>query len=455
MVEREEMQEIVSRYKDPLPLILGSHSALDVLDGARAYGMKRIVYAPMERANIYLRHPIVGGPAEPIEDLPGTVKRDLMVTEDPGDIDPKGDWKTCILIVDSYDDVLKSEYIDRFLEVEAIQIPNRAFSVYVGGYACKKIEDDFPVPIFGSRHLLKIENREEVEKNYYYLLEKADIPHPDEYEYTVTANGIKFEEELKQPMVLKVPHAVRRLERGFLFAADGKELERKVTEAVDSGMIDPADLKDGRAEEYVPGVTANLNFFSSPVDRAIDLGDLSKHYDGKIGTQFISVDMRYETTHDGISRMHSKDQIQCDWSQTRYGETFEVVAHGLESLRESLLRLIYPMADKFEKACIEVYDEPMIGPYCIQTLITFREKPLVKGASVGVYDVPEGKTVQDFEFVCQDIATRLGGGTNCAIGIGGQYGNTLYNQGGFSMGKRIGLELKRASEKGMLPDIVT
>ncbi len=455
MIERDEMQEIASRYTKPLPLILGSHSALDIMDGARAFGMKRLLYAPIERARIYLRHPIVGNPGEPIQDLPSVVRRDLFVTDDPATIDAKGSWKTCILIVESYDDVLKSEYIDRFLELEAIQIPNRAFSVYVGGYACKKIEENFPVPVFGSRQLLKIENREEVEKNYYYLLEKADIPHPEEYRYEVAKDGIHFKEDLKQPLVLKVPHAVRRLERGFLFASNGTEMERKVAEAIKAGMIDPADLKDGRAEEYVPGVTANLNFFASPLDRAAPLGDLAKYYDGSIGTQFISVDMRYETTHDGISRMHAKDQIKCEWNRTKYRETFEVVAHGLESLRESLLRLIFPIADKFEKTCVEVYGEPMIGAYCVQTLITFKEKPLVKGASVGVYDVAEGKTVTDFEFVCQDIATRLGGGTNCAIGIGGQYGNTLYNQPGFSMGKRMALEMKRAAERRMLGEIVT
>ena len=455
MIQREEMQEIARGYSKPLPLILGSHSALDIMDGARAFGMKKLVYAPQERAKIYLRHPIVGAPGEKIEDLPATVRRDLLVVEDPKDIDPRGSWRTCILIVDRYEDILKSEYTDRFLELEAIQVPNRAFAVYVGGYACKKIEDDFPVPIFGSRQLLKIENREEVQKNYYYLLEKSGIPHPEEFRYEVTGQGIRFKSEVKQPLVLKVPHAVRRLERGFLFASDGKELERKVGDAVKQGMIDPADLKEGRAEEYVPGVTANLNFFASPLDRAADMGKLGKYYDGALGTQFISVDMRYETTHDGISRMHAKDQIKCDWSQSRYRETFEVVAHGLESLRESLLRLIYPIADKFEKACLDIYKEPMIGAYCVQTLITFREKPLVKGASVGVYDVAEGKKVTDFEFVCQDIATRLGGGTNCAIGIGGQYGNTLYNQGGFSMGKRMALEMKRATEKKMLDQIVT
>ena len=95
------------------------------------------------------------------------------------------------MLVDKYDDILKSEMQDALLELEGIQIPNRAFSVYVGGEACKKIEDDFHIPIFGSRNLLKIENREEVKKNYYWYLEKGGLPHPKEITYKVkTSVGI-------------------------------------------------------------------------------------------------------------------------------------------------------------------------------------------------------------------------------------------------------------------------
>lgn len=455
MIERREMQEMVAKYKEPIVLSIGSHSALDVLDGARAYGFRRIVYVPLKRANIYLRHPIVGDQNEEIEDLPEIVKRDLIVTNDVTQIKKKGNWKLAILIVDRYDDVLKNEYQDAFVELEAIQIPNRAFAVYVGGYACEKIERNFKLPILGSRNLLKIENREEVKENYYYLLEKGGVPHPEEYKYKVIGSGIEFEQEVPGPVVFKVPHAVRRLERGFLFAANGKEMERKVREAIEQGDIDPDDLKDGRAEEYVPGVTANLNFFHSPIDAKADLGELSKYYENNLGTQFISVDMRFEATHDGISRMHAKDQIQCDWSKTRYSETFEVVAHGGESIRESLLRLVFPVVDKFDKICEEEYPPGMIGAYCIQTLITFRQQALMEGATIGVYDVPEGKRVTDFDFVCQDVATRLGGGTNAHMGLGGQYGIVLYNKQGMSMGKRIALELKKAKEKKMLEEIVT
>ena len=42
------------------------------------------------------------------------------------------------------------------------------------------IENNFHVPVFGNRWLLKAEERN-LPKNQYYLLEKANIPHPRIY----------------------------------------------------------------------------------------------------------------------------------------------------------------------------------------------------------------------------------------------------------------------------------
>ncbi|MCP8322429.1 MAG: DUF1246 domain-containing protein, partial [archaeon] len=59
MIKREEMQELAKRYKEPIALILGSHSALDAASGARNYGLRRIIYTTKGRAIIYLQNPIL------------------------------------------------------------------------------------------------------------------------------------------------------------------------------------------------------------------------------------------------------------------------------------------------------------------------------------------------------------------------------------------------------------
>jgi len=455
LIERKEIQEIVKKYKNPIGVVLGSHSALDALNGLRNYGIKGLVYVTHERARIYFREPRVGNIKENIMDLPSVCKRDLIIAEDITKIiKSKKKWKEAILLLDKYEDILKPEYQDGLIELEAIQIPNRAFSVYVGGHACERIEKDFHLPILGSRGLLKIENREEVEKNYYWYLEQIKASYPKKFDYEVTEEGIKFTQKVDQPIVLKIPHATRRLERGFIFASDGQDLEEKVKSEIINGNILLEDLKFGRVEEYIPGVTANFNFFYSPIYASENWGDLEKYEEKwKLANELISIDERRETTHDGIIRMLAKDQIKVDWSKTSYPISFEVTAHSILSLRESLLRKIYPIADAFIEITQRLNPPGMIGAYCIQTLITFEEQPIVSEITQGIYDFV-GDRLFDFVFKVQDLATRHGGGTNVHMGIGSQYSNSKYMRT-MSMGDRIALELFLAKKKKKLDLIVT
>ncbi len=456
MIDVNEMRGIAGRYKSPIGVALGSHSALDSLAGLRDYGLRGLVYTTRGRAEIYLREARVGKPDEVIEDLPYVTGRDLIVSDDIQDVERRkgGDWVEAILILEKYEDILKPENLDALLELEGVQIPNRAFAVYVGGEACAAVENDFYVPIVGSRRLLKIENREEVKENYYWYLEKAGIPHPKEFKYTVTERGLRFIEQVEQPVVLKVPHATRRLERGFIFAADGRSLEEEVEKAIAAGQIIVEDLKVGRAEEYVPGVTANFNFFYSPVNEEEPWGDVEKVVPRtRLANEFLSIDERRETTHDGILRLHAKEQLKADWSKTRYPVTFEVTAHSLISLRESILRKIYPIADAFIETARAVEPPGMIGAYCIQTLITFEKQPMVEAVSQGIYDAA-GDVVHDFVPKTQDVAVRHGGGANVHMGLGSQYANAKYKRP-MSLGDRVALEIKRASAKSKLGKIVT
>jgi len=260
MIEREEMQEVVKSYKEPVCLNLGSHSALDAWQGQRNYGLRSIIYVPKGRARIYLQNPMVGKPGEYVEDLPSLVRRDLIVVEDPADIDKKGSWRAAILIVDRYPDIVK--YVDDLIELECIQIPNRAFSVYVGGDEyCSVIEKEYAVPIMGSRKLLKIENRGEIERDYYWFAEKAGIPYPKSYEFEVHKNGIRFKEYIDEPLLMKAEHAHRKFEREFIFAANSADLEEKVEREVKLGNLDREGLENARVEQIVLGPHANFNFF--------------------------------------------------------------------------------------------------------------------------------------------------------------------------------------------------
>jgi 5-formaminoimidazole-4-carboxamide-1-beta-D-ribofuranosyl 5'-monophosphate synthetase len=190
---------------------------------------------------------MVGKPGEAIEELPRRVREELIVVDDPKDIKKDGNWRSAILVLKEYRDIVK--YVDDLINLECLQIPNRAFSVYVGGDEyCSVIENKFAVPIIGSRKALKIENRGEIEKDYYWFAEKAGIPYPKSYEYEVYSGGIRFKEPIDEPMLLKAEHAHRAFEREFIFAADSRDLEEKVQREMEIGNLTKECLEDARVE---------------------------------------------------------------------------------------------------------------------------------------------------------------------------------------------------------------
>lgn len=462
-IEREEMQELVRSYgKDPVVINLGSHSALDLAAGCRDFKLRRITYTTRGRAIIYLSNPIVGDDLKSVEDLPASVRGDMVVAFDPLDIPKKGGWKQAILILDRYSDIFK--YVDDLLEFEPLHTTNRAFAVYCGGDEnCSLIEEKFPIPIVGSRRLLKIENRGEIEKDYYYFAERAGIPFPKEFDFEVMEGGIKMREEINQPIILKAEHKERKFERGFVFAASSRDLEEKVKAAIATGTLDVDGLETARVEEYVPGVTANFNFFYSTIDAQQSWGNAEKTLQEIYGlsveearawlaNEFLSIDERRETTHDGYQRMPAEVQTKVDFTKAKYPLTFEVTAHSPISLRESLLKEVHEFANKFLLAAKALEPPGIIGPWCLQTLITWQEISGVTGIQLGLYD--SGERVFKHWPVTQDVALRHGGGTNTHMGIGSQYANAK-RKGIVSMGDRIAMEIRRAIGLGKLDEIVT
>ena len=477
VIAREEMQDIVKSYKEPIGLNLGSHSALDAWQGQRNHGLRSIIYTTPGRARIYLQNPMVGEPNKPIDDLPSQTHSDLIVTDDLSDI-KKADkrWRSAILILDEYKDVLK--YADELVDLECLQVPNRAFSVYVGGDEyCSAIEKKYPVPILGSRLALKVENRGEIEKDYYWFAEKANIPYPKSYKYEVHRNGIRFKEPIDDPMLLKAEHAHRSFEREFIFAADSSDLEAKVEKEMKLGNLNTEGLERGRIEQIVLGPHANFNFFFSPIDAQTSWGDVDKWYAKLYKTtleeartclanQFLSIDERRETILDGVKRLPMDVQ-----AKIKRVPSFEVSAHLVMSLRESLLKDMHRYADAYLLAMKKHLAPGIIGAWCLQTLITwdkiskYEHKPTVKvevtmgseaktAADYGLYDVPEGSEPMMHIPVTQDVALRHGGGTNVHMGLGSQYANAKYNKT-MSMGDRIALEIKRATKEKKLHLIVT
>jgi len=383
-VSLADIRSLVAHYPTP-PVVgtVGSHSAIDIADGAVTEGLTSLVLAEAGRDATYTRY------FRSVRSADGARVR--------GCVDD-------VWTFPKFSEIVSPAVQDRLRTAGVVLVPNRAFSSYV---PLSAIEDEFRVPIVGSRRLLRIEERSERE-NYYTLLDRAGIRTP---------RKIEGPDAVDRLAIVKLPHATRRLERGFFTVTSPAEFRAKVERLVARGTVAPADLATARIEEYVLGPVFNFNFFFSPLAPRAE------------GLELLGVDERRESNLDGLVRLPAAQQLELNDSD-RIPE-YLVVGHGTLTVRESLLEEVFRMGEKFVDAAREAYPPGIIGPFCLQTCIDRAGHPVVF-----------------------DVAARIGGGTNVHLALGHPYGNALYRTP-MSSGRRVALEIRRASELGRLAEVVT
>ncbi|MCD6158085.1 MAG: formate--phosphoribosylaminoimidazolecarboxamide ligase family protein [Euryarchaeota archaeon] len=378
MIRVEDMRSTVGKYnKNKISVgTIGSHSALDICDGARDLGLRTIVICQKGRERTYEKYFIRKRTQDGLEK--GVIDR--------------------VYVLERFKDVLNIQ--NELIDENTIFVPNRSFVVYVG---IENIEKKFKVPMFGNRFLLKIEERS-LKENYYELLKKAKIPYPEEV----------APEEIKVLTIVKMPHAKKKLERGFFTVTSYEEFLEKSNKLIDRGIITEEDLKRARIERYILGPVFNADMFYSPIDDEIEL---------------LGVDWRFETDLDGFVRLPAEEQLKLPESQKI--PEYIVCGHSTATLRESLLDKVFEIAERFIRVTREEYPPGVIGPFTLQMVVD-----------------------KDLDFYVFDVAVRIGGGTNIHMSLGHPYGNALWRQP-MSTGKRIALEIKRAAELDSLEEIVT
>ncbi len=379
MIEREQILEILENYNKENIIIgaIGSHSALDIADGAKEEGFKTLIVSQRGRHRTYAHY------FKEKRTKDGLTK---------GFIDE-------VIILEKFAQIVDIQ--EELRKKNVIFIPNRSFVVYTG---IDKVENDFLVPLFGSRNLLRSEERSE-EKSYYWLLEKAGLPYPE---------PIGDPEDINELVIVKLPHAKKRLERGFFTAASYKEFKEKAEKLIKLGVITEEDLAKARIERYIIGPVFNFDFFYSPIDEEIEL---------------LGIDWRFETSLDGHVRLPAHQQLTLPEHQ--FEPEYTVCGHASSTLRESLLEKVFDMAEKYVEATQKYYPPGIIGPFTLQTALD-----------------------KDLNFYIYDVAPRTGGGTNIHMAMGHPYGNALWRKP-MSTGRRIALEIKRAIELDELEKVVT
>jgi 5-formaminoimidazole-4-carboxamide-1-(beta)-D-ribofuranosyl 5'-monophosphate synthetase len=234
IIAREKVLANLQEYRpDEIVIgVLGSHSALDVCDGAIDEGFKSLVVCEEGRDKTYSNY------FKAHRDSNGHIRRGIV--DD-------------VIMLKRFKNIMNPEIQQQLISKKALFVPNRSFTSYCGMDA---VENDFQVPMVGSRNMLRSEDRGG-SRDYYWLLEQAGLPFP---------RKVLDPHDIDMLTIVKLHHKVKKLERGFFTASSYEEYERKSKQLISQGVIEADSLVDARMEEYVIGPVFNLDFFYSPLE---------------------------------------------------------------------------------------------------------------------------------------------------------------------------------------------
>jgi 5-formaminoimidazole-4-carboxamide-1-(beta)-D-ribofuranosyl 5'-monophosphate synthetase len=375
MITKRDIKKILEKYDTSSITIgvLGGHSALDVCAGAKKFGFRTVAVCQKGRDKTYSQY--------------------YKTRDGKGVVDE-------IILVEKFKDVVNEDIQKKLRALNTIFIHNRYFWVYCD---FNEIENKFLVPIFGSRSMLKLEERD-VPKNQYYLLNKAGIRIPKIFSKP---------EEIDKLVIVKVSEAARTYERAFFFANNFEEYKKKSSDLLDKKIITADCLKKAKIEEYIIGAQVNFNYFYSGLTQELEL----------MGT-----DTRRQTNLDGLLRLPANEQIEV----LKYIRPILVeTGHIACTTKESLLEKIFDLGERFVAACKKEHPPGIIGPFALQGAIAAehcREEPVIFDVSMRIPGSP---------------------GTRFTPYSGYLYGKSL------SYGDRIAMEIKHAVTESKLIEVLT
>jgi len=297
-----------------------------------------------------------------------------------------------LIIVKDFNELLSPKIQEKLRRLNAVLIPHGSFTAYL---STEELTDSLRVPMFGNRQLLHWEaNRKEQEE----WLRQAGLRLPATF---------KSPDDIDRLIIAKLPGA--KGGRGYFLANSPKAFHKKFNEMVKRGLLKESDVDKVHLQEYALGVNVYPSYFSSIIKDDVEL---------------LAMDRRYESAVDAIGKIPAGEQLEIDVSPT-----YTIVGNFPIVLRESLLPELMRMGDNVHKKARELAPPGIIGPFCLETVIT-----------------------DDLRIFTFEISARIVAGTNVGIGTSPyaylRYGENMY------MGRRIAVEIKEAIKQGRLPEIL-
>ena len=296
-----------------------------------------------------------------------------------------------LIIVKDFTELLSEELQERLRRLNVVLIPHGSFTAYL---STQELSDKLMVPMFGNRELLHWEADRKEQEDW---LRQAGLRLPATF---------KKPEDIDRLTIVKLPGA--KGGRGYFLTNSPQAFYRKFTEMVARRLLTDEDVDKVHLQEYALGVNVYPSYFSSIIKDDVEL---------------LAMDRRYESAVDSIGKIPASQQLEID-----VNPTYTVVGNFPIVLRESLLPELMRMGDNVHKKARELAPPGIIGPFCLETVIT-----------------------DDLRIFTFEISARIVAGTNVGIGTSPyaylKYGENMY------MGRRIALEIKEAIKQKRLNEV--
>ena len=360
-INRQEILNILDGYdKENLTIAtLGSHTSLHILKGAKEEGFNTAVVCEKGREVPYQR---------------------FKVADE-------------YIIVDKFKDIINSEVQEKLRDMNSIVIPHGSFVAYAG---LDGIENDFHVPMFGNRDILRWESDRDLERK---LMNESGIRIPNKY---------KNHLDIDRTVMVKFPGA--RGGKGYFVASSAKEFDEKIKVMLEREWIEREDIEKAHIEEYVSGCNYCIHYFYSALNDEVEV---------------LGMDSRYESNIDGLVRIPAKDQLEIGLNPS-----YVITGNHPVVMRESLLPQVFDIGDKLVESAKKFVPPGMNGPFCLQSLCT-----------------------DDLEIVVFEMSARTDGGSNTFMHASA-YSYLLFGEF-MSMGRRIAREIKNGVREDRLNLIIT
>ncbi len=199
---------------------LGSHSALQILKGAKEEGFKTLVVCTPDRYTLYKSY-------------------DNFIDE--------------IILIDKWSDFPKLE--KKLIKKNSIIIPHGSFVAYLGMGENKAMKTDY----FGNKKVLDFEEDRKMQREW---MVKAGIKVPRRF---------KKGDKIDRAVIVKSYGAAGG--KGYFTARNQKELDSKLKTFNEERFM---------VQEYVIGVPVYFHFFYSPLTKRVELMSVDKRYETNV-----------------------------------------------------------------------------------------------------------------------------------------------------------------------------